>query len=425
MSSSSHELILTSSPDGPIIAYEACSGAVMARFSGSRSPSRGLATAGQGLIAVSHVSPDTGAGSINVYNWYTSTVFHNLPVPEPVAPLITTLDGAFLFAGGVSGSIQSLSLPSGDVIKSFVAHSKPVSSLHLNDDGSLVVSGSDDGTIVVTPTFKLVVESPSLDDPKGLILHKWEAHSGSVTALNSGIRTLVSCSMDCTIKFWDLANDGILIMRTVAFPCPIFGVALDSAVSRFYAAGANGLVYEGRVKIGSRKLLGKAYELSTWSKGHGGSVVSLSLVNGGENLVSAAEDGGVWMWDVEKGEVSMVLGSEMGSISDMIVVRGTSEVGVRKGNDNHEVGGAFTSSGLCAKEMIDTLKQITELGEIMDVVVQDKRRAIDMLESAIDMYERLLKLILKEATKAIEEHKKEQDKDEEEEGKDADDKEDE
>ncbi|KAK7313644.1 hypothetical protein VNO77_38833 [Canavalia gladiata] len=413
MSSSSHEIILTSSPDGPIKAYEASSATAVGRFSGSRSPCRGLTMVGKGQIAASHVSSDSGAGSINIYNWYTSTVFHNFPVPEPVAPITATLDGSFLFAGGLSGTVHSLSFPSGDVIKSFVAHSNPISSLHLSDDGSLVISGSNDGTIVVIPTFKLVVVAFSTEEPEDLILHKWKAHSDSVTAFHSGIGTLVSCSLDCTCKFWNLAHDGIL-MRTVAFPCAIYGVALDSTGSGFYAAGADGFVYKGLMKVGSRKLIGRAYELNPWSKGHSGSIVSLVLVNGERNLVSAAEDGGVWMWDVEKGEVTMVLGDEMGSISDMIVARGTREFGFRKGN-NAVVGEAsrfFTSSEICDEEMIKTLKQITELGEVMDVVVQDKKRAIDMLESAIEMYERLLKLILKEATKDIEDAQEEEDEEE-------------
>ncbi|XP_020215314.1 WD repeat-containing protein 18 [Cajanus cajan] len=411
MSSSSLELILTSSPDGPIITYEAVTGTTVAKFSGSRIPCRGLATVNRGLIAASHVSLDTGAGWINVYNWYGSTAFHNFPVPEPVAPLIAYPDGEFLFAGGISGSVFCLSVSSGEVIRSYAAHSKAVSSLHLSDDRSLVISGSEDGTIVVVPTFKVVVEAFTEED---LIFHKWKAHSDSVTAFNSGMGTLVSCSMDCTCKFWSQGSNGDLI-RTVAFPCAIFGVALDSLGLGFHAAGADGLVYEGVVKDESMESLGGGYEVNAWSKRHGGSIVSLALLNEGKNLVSASEDGNVWVWDVEKGEVTMVLGNEMVSISDMIVAKGSGDFGVRKGN-NIEVGdgssGFFTSSGLCHEEMIKTMKQITEIEEDWDVLVQNKKRAIEMLESAIETYERLLKLILKEATKAIEVGEEEEEEEE-------------
>jgi len=42
-------------------------------------------------------------------------VFRNLP--EPIAPLIATLDGAFLFGGGISQGMAYLSGYSGDVIR--------------------------------------------------------------------------------------------------------------------------------------------------------------------------------------------------------------------------------------------------------------------------------------------------------------------
>ncbi|KAL5061673.1 hypothetical protein RYX36_023410, partial [Vicia faba] len=171
-----YEVILIGSMDGPMIAFEASTGAILAQFIGSQSPYCGFTMTCKKLIATSHVSLDKGSGSIHIYNWDTSTVFHNIPLPESVTPLIANSDGDFLFAGGVSGSIHSLSLPSGDIIESFTPYSKPVSSLHLSNDGSLLISGYSDGTIIVIPSFMLVDGSSSYSDP---ILHKWKAHSDS------------------------------------------------------------------------------------------------------------------------------------------------------------------------------------------------------------------------------------------------------
>lgn len=141
MSSSFHDLILTSSPDGPITIYDASSGAVVTRFAASRSPRRGLTLVGKAFFAESHVSPVTASASIHLYNWWSSTAFHNLPVPEPIAPLIATPDGSHLFAGSLSGSIYALSVPSGDILRSLSAHEKSVSCFHISDDGSLLISG--------------------------------------------------------------------------------------------------------------------------------------------------------------------------------------------------------------------------------------------------------------------------------------------
>ncbi|KAJ0102531.1 hypothetical protein Patl1_04942 [Pistacia atlantica] len=78
------------------------------------------------------------------------------PLPEPVAPVISTPDGLYLFTGGVSGSIYVISLPSGDILRSFSAHKKPVTCLEISIDGSLLISGGDDGRIVTVPIFQLV-----------------------------------------------------------------------------------------------------------------------------------------------------------------------------------------------------------------------------------------------------------------------------
>ncbi|CAL0328794.1 unnamed protein product [Lupinus luteus] len=437
--SSFDEFILTSSPDGPIVAYEASTGATYTRFSDSRSPRRGLTMVNQGLIAVSHVCSDTGAGSVQIYNWHISNVFNNFPLPEPVAPLIATSDAAFLFLGGLSGTIHSLSLPSGNLINSFSLHSKPISTLHLNDDGSLLISGSNDGVIVMIPSFKLVEEgsySLAEEDSRDFILHQWKAHSDSITALKSGVgvcsSTLISCSLDCTCKIWDMSN-GVLI-QTVTFPYAIFGVAVDSRESRFYAAGEDGLVYMG--SMNRKMIIDKGYELFTRSKCHNGSIVSLVLVNEGKDLVSASEDGSVWKWDVMNGEVTMVVGNnndKRSMISDMIVAKRDRNYGVIMENDvvgGSEINGFtsysssyFSSSRLYDEEVVTNLMQITDFGEVLDVLVEDKKKAINMLESAIEMYERLLKLILKEAMRGIggrnddEEAEKQGDKEQEEEDK--------
>lgn len=269
--------------------------------------------------------------------------------------------------------------------------------------------GYNDGSIVVIPSFMLVNGSSSCNDA---ISHKWKAHSDSVTSFNTGIGihtcTFVSCSMDCTCKFWSLSN-GISLILTVTFPCSIFGFVMDSTGSGFYAAGSDGFIYKGLIKVGSKKMIEKekGYELVNWgskTKNHDGSIMSLVLVNNGRNLVSASKNGSVWMWDVEEGEVIMVLGNAqiLGSISDMIVVKGTNIIERNEGGEGAN-SGLISSSRLCDEEIIRTWMKISELENVMDEVVHDQGSAIDMLESTIASYERLLKLILREVTKAIEE----------------------
>ncbi|CBI20112.3 protein ROOT INITIATION DEFECTIVE 3-like [Vitis riparia] len=353
------EIVLTSSPDGPIIAYDPYSGAIIAHFTGSRSPPKGLTLAGKGLIAASHISA-TGAGSINLYNWWSSAVFNHLPLPEPVAPLAATLDGAYLFAGGLSGHIYSISLPSGKTIQTFPAHSKSVSCLEINDDGSLLISGSDDGSIVVAPIFQLVATSP-----------------------------------DGTCKFWSLPQG--LLLRTVALPCPMAGLAIDPTESHFYAAGSDGSIYIGATKSPTRQLTKRNLQVIKWREKHGGPVVSLAMLNQGRNLVSGSEDGNVWIWEVEKGQVMTVLGNEMVSISDLVMARGVANSRGSSSNLGINMEEWREKSGLAARELSRPVRKMEEMKEKLGVAVKDRSRAIDILESAIGAYERLLELILKEA----------------------------
>ncbi|KAK6270216.1 hypothetical protein POUND7_007321 [Theobroma cacao] len=391
MSSSSHPIVLTSSPDGPITAFDSASGIPLCHFSGSRSPCHGLALVGSSFIAASHVSSETASGSIHLYNWWSSTALHNFPVPEPVAPLAASPDGLYLFAGGLSGCIYALSVPSGDILRSYSAHSKPVSCLRIGEDGSLLISGGDDGTISFVPIFQLVEASPD-QDSRDLMMQGFVAHDGSVTEIAQCNSSIISCSMDCTIKFWGQLDGTNL--RTVTFPCAVMGVALDQMKTEFFAAGSDGFIYKGSLNVGSKKHVNRGREFITWPQKHDGGIVSLVMTSEGKNLVSASEDGQVYIWEIETGQVIMGLGNDMGSISDMVVANGMGQglkVGKRANNSCDEYG------GLNGVELSRSLKDTLDLEDVLKVAAKDRTRAIDMLESAISMYERLLELILKEA----------------------------
>jgi pre-rRNA-processing protein IPI3 len=106
----------------------------------------------------------------------------------------------------------------------------------------------------------------------------------------------------------------------------------------------------------------------------------------------------VYLWEVERGQVIMVLGNNMESISDLVVASGIGDArrqGVRVGeNMNKSVGGGIVLSG---KEFTRSVKDTVEIEDVLSVAAKDRSKTIDMLESAIGVYERLLELILKEA----------------------------
>ncbi|XVE63311.1 hypothetical protein DITRI_Ditri07aG0009700 [Diplodiscus trichospermus] len=395
MSSSSHPIVLTSTPDGPITAFDAASGVPLSHFYGSRSPCHGLALVGNSFIAASHISPATVSGSIHLYNWWSSAALHNFLVPEPVAPLVASPDGLYLFAGGLSGCVYALSIPSGDILRSFSVHDKPVSCLKISEDGSLLISGGDDGTIAFVPIFQILEPSP--DNSCGsLMMQRFIAHDGSVTAIVSCPAqcnsTIISCSLDSTVKIWALLDRTNL--RTVTFPCAVMAVALDQMKREFFAAGSDGFIYKASMNVGSKNLVNRGCELIRWPQKHEGGIVSIVTLNELKNLVSASEDGRVYIWEIETGQVIMELGNDMGCISDMVVANGTvqgSKVGKRSNSSCDRYGGLYRV------EPSWSLKDTLDIEDVLRVAAKDRTRAIDMLESAISMYERLLELILKEA----------------------------
>ncbi|KAJ4977320.1 hypothetical protein NE237_002426 [Protea cynaroides] len=404
------EILFTSSADGPIVAYDASSGTTLAHFTGSRCPRKGLSLVSQiqtltptennlSLIAVSHISSsDSASPSIHLYNWWSSTPFHLLFIPEPVAPLLCTPDGSFLFSGGVSGHIHIHAISTLSLIRSFPAHHKPVSCLAFNGDGSLLVSGDDDGAIATFPILRLLDASSAQCD---FSLHCFAAHSAAVTSIASvDISTVISCSLDYSCKLWSLTQGTLL--HTVRFPCMVWAVAVDQVRAAFYAAGSNGRIYVGPLKSSTH-----GFELSTCGPEHGHgrvAVTAVTMANEGRDLISAFEDGSIRVWEIDTGRAIRFIGPlEMaGSISDLVVVS-SKRIRVKDGcgfvSDSYSRGGQ-SNRRFCDEEIISRgvgVREMMEMEEMLSVVVTDRKRAIDTLETSLGMYQRLLKLILKEA----------------------------
>ncbi|WOH03044.1 hypothetical protein DCAR_0522435 [Daucus carota subsp. sativus] len=393
MASSFQEIVVTSSPEGPLNGYNSMSGAISLKFVGSRSPRNGLCLVGKKLMAVSHVSAETGLGSIHLYNWYCQTPFNTLAVPEPVAPLAATEDGSYLFAGGLSGRIHTLSLPSGDLIQSFPAHRRVVSCLKINDDESLMLSGSDDGTIAVIPLYNLV--SSSKVRKREMFLCRFVGHQGSITSITCGFGggnycTIMSTALDCTCKIWSLMHKTPI--RSIKYPCPMLTVVMDSNESEFYAAGLDGVIYKGALKASSRQAAQEARKIMPLKQKHYGPIVSIRILSNGQNLVTASEDGNVWVWDIQSEQVVRILGHEMKDISSMVVAKLFNDAESRVRAPKFTGGGG----GFSTKELQRPV-EVLELKERVNVVVNDRRRAVRNLESALGIYETLLKEIVKQA----------------------------
>ncbi|XP_072974427.1 protein ROOT INITIATION DEFECTIVE 3-like [Typha angustifolia] len=392
MASSQTEIVLTSSPDRPITAHDPVSGAVLAQFFGTGIPRGGLTVAGNALIAASHVSPTT-AGSVRLYNWWSSAATHRVPTPEPVAPLVATPDGSHLFAGGLSGRIHVFSLPSGDLRCSFFAHGRAVSCLAVNGDGSLLLSGGDDGTVAVFPILSLLdvacMQDKDEDSWNHLALYQFKAHNSPVTCIASGTGgcnpAVVSSSLDGTCKLWSIANGSKL--RTITFPCAMWCVTMDSTSYNLYAGGSDGKLYVVPLKARGGRLKEKGgHEMVAWGAEHCGAVTSLAMLDGDRKAVSASEDGIVRIWDVKNGLLDQAFASGGG---DLVVARWVGRV-IRGGESGN-------GAGFSEREMGRKVSEMMKMDEWLHATREDRRRAIEMLETTLDTYRRMLLLLIREA----------------------------
>lgn len=117
--------------------------------------------------------------------------------------------------------------------------------------------------------------------------------------------------------------------------------------------------------------------------------MALAVTNGGQNLVSASENGSVWDWDVERKEAARVPGVEMESISELFVAKGFGF-----GDCNIEVNGwslEFSSRD------VSTPVRVMKMEKVLGGVYWNRIGAIDTLGSAIEAHAKLLEFILKEA----------------------------
>ncbi|XP_010537699.1 PREDICTED: uncharacterized protein LOC104812306 isoform X2 [Tarenaya hassleriana] len=162
------------------------------------------------------------------------------------------------------------------------------------------------------------------------------------------------------------------INETLEFPCEILGAAAAVVILAkilMYFAGSDGSIYKWSVK---------------------------------RNLT----DGSLFIWDTETDERKAGFRDNVNgsSISDMLITSVTS-------NSRHGYCGEASSDvnsrevstqnvigmELYGKMLKGEIEEEAELENVMMVADIDECKAIDMLEAAIDAYEKLLELLLKEA----------------------------
>ncbi|KAK3130326.1 hypothetical protein QOZ80_6BG0491960 [Eleusine coracana subsp. coracana] len=399
----SGELILAASHGRPVAAYDALTGHAVTELPAANTPRHGLAVAavaGASFVAASHICPATGAASIRLLQWCSPAPARELPVPEPVAALVAAPYGPYLLAGGVFGHVHALALPSGHVARSFPAHigggGGSVTCLAVNDDGSFLVSGGDDGALaafLLLDVLDVEAEGSSASTADDLAVYRVAgAHAAPVTCVacgqHGGCNAFVaSASADGTCKVWRLADGGHL--HTVALPCAALSLALDPTSTTLYAGGSDGHVHVAPLTSRSTVM-----NTPSISDGTGAAaLVGLAVTNGGKSLVSCSEDGEARVWDLPAHGHGLLVHVTTfwlgGAVSGVLVV---------KKHSGEAVAGTGGDEGFRVRDDVawTRAREVVEMERMLRASEEDRASSVALLETNLGIHKRCLRLMRRE-----------------------------
>ena len=254
----------------------------------------------------------------------------DVPAPRPIAAgaapaTITAVsrDGKLLAVDGtVDGkpAVIVRDLASGQITKSLTGHTAAVTALAFSSDGTRLISGSADKTVLV---FNLA---------DGKTVGKFTGHSQPISAvavLTANNATAISASSDNTLKVWNVADGKEQTVKFSTAPGPItalvglasgqFITAGDATVRVWngsYQAGttiafgqpvtALALSADGtKLAIGGRDKSAKIYQLDGKPlftlEGHGAAIRGLAFSADGTRLVTAGTDNAARVYEVASG----------------------------------------------------------------------------------------------------------------------------
>ncbi|KAF3436857.1 hypothetical protein FNV43_RR19610 [Rhamnella rubrinervis] len=238
---------------------------------------------------------------------------------EAIGPLSCTNDGVYLAGGALSGNAYLWEVANGKLVKTWRAHHKSLNCMLFSNDGSLLISGSDDGTICVWSLVSLLDVEDSGSLPS--LLYYTSEHKSTITSLlttsGSSNSILVSSSMDGTCKVSDLVLGRVI--HTQVYPVAITATVLHPTEKFLFCGSQDGRIFRNKFDIG---LIDNPFYVAEDQqvvlKGHKGSITTMTFSQSG--MISASEDGTICIWDVISCTIIRRFNHQKGAVTNLVVI---------------------------------------------------------------------------------------------------------
>ncbi|TFY82053.1 hypothetical protein EWM64_g1959 [Hericium alpestre] len=166
-------------------------------------------------------------------------------LPERLSCIAVDRQGTYCAGGTSQGRIYLWELASGVMYNSWEAHYRQVTVLRFMHDGAALLSGSEDSGVSVWSVSRLLDDDIQNDLPAPYT--SLSDHTLPITDIVCGVGAFPSCrvltaSIDHSVKVWDLSSKSLL--TTFHFPQAIACVTWDVTERLFFAASADGSVYQ-------------------------------------------------------------------------------------------------------------------------------------------------------------------------------------
>ena len=181
----------------------------------------------------------------------------------------------------------------------YIPSQSSVYAIAISRDGKTIVSGSLDDTIKIW------------DAKSGVMLRSLEGHKGSVNsvAISKDGNTIVSGSSDNSIRIWD-TKSGAMLRSLEGHKSYVNSVAI-SEDGNTIVSGSN----DGSIKIWDAKSGAMLRSL----EGHKYSVNSVAISEDGNTIVSGSDDSSIKIWDTKSGVMLKSLEGHKGDVNSVAI----------------------------------------------------------------------------------------------------------